>query len=228
MKCLFAELEKNKTYNGEIEYEDGTREKHRFVAENERLLFVFAPRYRRQGWRIAEHEGKFVFNGKVIKYFIITPEKSPVEEYIDDLLKYKNYIEKYSLPGTWQELKEDIARITPEKIEELRKYDGEIKSHFEAWEKAGEIGLLRIEKYKTTTLTSNKMPIIDHQRLKEAIKNREDIIIYWRGSYDYSVHCKKCEDGDYRMWFSAEYKGCGNGHYYLLLDDNHCIFVEDD
>lgn len=29
-------------------------------------------------------------------------------------------------------------------------------------------------------------------------------------------------------WYSEEYRGCGNGHYYLALDNNLALFAEDD
>ena len=51
--------------------------------------------------------------------------------------------------------------------------------------------------------------------------------VRWYGSYDYSVSVSK-KDGVLRGWYSAEYKGCGNGHYFLLLDATHAIFYEDD
>ena len=50
----------------------------------------------------------------------------------------------------------------------------------------------------------------------------------WYGSYDYSIEVRKNDDGTIYGWYSAEYKGCGNGHYYLLLDAEHAIFCEDD
>lgn len=50
----------------------------------------------------------------------------------------------------------------------------------------------------------------------------------WYGNYDYSVEFLKNEEGKLQGWYSAEYKGCGNGHYYLLLDTSHAIFYEDD
>lgn len=52
--------------------------------------------------------------------------------------------------------------------------------------------------------------------------------ISWRGSYDYSVSLQRDSEGVCRGWFSAEYKGCGNGHYYLLLDASHALYLEDD
>jgi hypothetical protein len=51
---------------------------------------------------------------------------------------------------------------------------------------------------------------------------------YWYGSYDYSIEVRKNQDGTLCGWYSAEYKGTGNGHYYLLLDAEHAIYYEDD
>jgi hypothetical protein len=31
-----------------------------------------------------------------------------------------------------------------------------------------------------------------------------------------------------KAWYSEEYRGCGNGHYYLALDATHALFYEDD
>lgn len=64
--------------------------------------------------------------------------------------------------------------------------------------------------------------------LSSAIMEKSMHRVSWRGNYDYSIEVSKASDGILRGWFSAEYKGCGNGHYYLLFDDRHAIFVEDD
>jgi hypothetical protein len=31
-----------------------------------------------------------------------------------------------------------------------------------------------------------------------------------------------------KAWYSEEFRGCGNGHYYVALNSTHCLFVEDD
>lgn len=51
---------------------------------------------------------------------------------------------------------------------------------------------------------------------------------YWYGGYDYHIEVRKNEDGSLYAWYSAEYKGCGNGHYYILLDAEHALYLEDD
>lgn len=70
------------------------------------------------------------------------------------------------------------------------------------------------------------------QRVKEGEsstkEHRNSETMRWYGSYDYSIEFHKDEQGEIKAWYSAEYKGCGNGHYYLLLDTTHAIFYEDD
>ena len=63
--------------------------------------------------------------------------------------------------------------------------------------------------------------------LAENIANKVNISHRWVNGYDnsYEVHFDK----DFpRAWYSEEFRGCGNGHYYFLLDNCHAIFGEDD
>lgn len=46
-----------------------------------------------------------------------------------------------------------------------------------------------------------------------------------RAGYDVSFEYD-AETG--RAWYSEEYRDCGNGHYYLALDESTAIFCEDD
>ncbi len=83
---------------------------------------------------------------------------------------------------------------------------------------------------------------IQRQRLKDAIESKQHIEINDRANYDISVEFRPAnhtfpEDhfakGSlptpyHRCWYSEEYKGCGNGHYYLGIDHIHALFYEDD
>jgi hypothetical protein len=40
-------------------------------------------------------------------------------------------------------------------------------------------------------------------------------------SFEYNPNTNKA-------WYSEEYKNCGNGHYYLALNDTHAMYYEDD
>ena len=72
---------------------------------------------------------------------------------------------------------------------------------------------------------------IIRNNLREAIKENRS---YNSGRYyfmgrDVSISYEpdKTEKG-YNCWYQREYKNCGNGDYYLALDDKHVLFVERD
>ena len=44
-------------------------------------------------------------------------------------------------------------------------------------------------------------------------------------SYDVSFQLKAKER---KAWYSEEYRGCGNGHYYLALNHSCALFYEHD
>lgn len=41
-------------------------------------------------------------------------------------------------------------------------------------------------------------------------------------------HTENNSDGIKRAWYSEEYRGCGNGHYYLAIDHERAIYYEKD
>jgi len=61
----------------------------------------------------------------------------------------------------------------------------------------------------------------------ECIKNGTNFHRRWENGYDNSVEIAN-RDGEKLAWYSEEYRGCGNGHYYLMFDATHAIFYEDD
>ena len=69
----------------------------------------------------------------------------------------------------------------------------------------------------------------DNTRIKEEIAQRlekkEDFSFSTRVSYDVSFEYNAEKK---RAWYSEEYKGYGNGHYYLAIDNTTAVFCEDD
>jgi len=65
--------------------------------------------------------------------------------------------------------------------------------------------------------------------IANALENKTPIRIStdgrWTGGYDVSYNY---QPEDNKAWYSEEYRGCGNGHYYLGLDATHALFYEDD
>ena len=52
---------------------------------------------------------------------------------------------------------------------------------------------------------------------------KDSYFTYW--SYDYSI---STDPENKKAWYSAEYKWCGNWHYYIMLDWDTALFMEDD
>ena len=88
-------------------------------------------------------------------------------------------------------------------------------------------------RYETRSI-KDVFSLVQLEGLAWAIENKIDYSItkYYYGispnGRDYSVETKLGKDGVFRAWFSSEYKGCGNGDYYLLINPTQAIFVEKD
>lgn len=61
----------------------------------------------------------------------------------------------------------------------------------------------------------------------DCIKNGREFSRQWENGYDNSVEIAN-RNGEKLAWYSEEYRGCGNGHYYLMFDATHAIFYEND
>jgi hypothetical protein len=65
------------------------------------------------------------------------------------------------------------------------------------------------------------------QQLREAIASKTAVgNILSRGrfaGYDISISVEAGDDGSIHGFLSLEYKGCGNGYYYLLINDENFI-----
>lgn len=78
------------------------------------------------------------------------------------------------------------------------------------------ISLKTIEKYCGEQIVNS---------FKDAIKNRENFHFYRFdfGGYDGSLWVNVFENGTINAGFSKEYRNCGNGYYYMLINDDNFI-----
>lgn len=83
----------------------------------------------------------------------------------------------------------------------------------------GKIKTINYESWEKTLISKN---------FADAIANKTKFSWRWTKGYDNSIECRYFEDGIMRAWYSEEYRGCGNGHYYIALDATHALFVEND
>ena len=68
------------------------------------------------------------------------------------------------------------------------------------------------------------------KELKHNLDNKINCEYHWQGFYDYSlrVNFKDYKNGYGCAFLSCEYRGCGNWHYYYLVNEKMAIHVEDD
>ena len=78
------------------------------------------------------------------------------------------------------------------------------------------IGLATIEKYCSSW---------DMARFRTALKQGEKFSTgrFDFCGYDGTLWCEPRENGDMAAGFSKEYRNCGNGYYYLLINDEYMI-----
>lgn len=63
------------------------------------------------------------------------------------------------------------------------------------------------------------------QQIKNAINNKEKFHVSGQAGYDVSFEYNPETKS---AWYSEEFRGCGNGHYYLALNETHAFHYEDD
>lgn len=61
--------------------------------------------------------------------------------------------------------------------------------------------------------------------IQEKMDAKEKYRTWGRSSYDVSFEYNPENN---HAWYSEEFRGCGNGHYYLALNSTHALFAEDD
>ena len=188
---------------------------------------------------ICEYEYKSKAYGYLIPYSDVTSwvDIKPIKN-TTDFIKVKNFLTnvvKYlSASGLWENIKNDYVIILAQGDDylkhvlsldwsEQRKYLEEtigVYFHVDSIIRSARKGIVSInyDKWDRNAI---------RERAKQCIENGEKYTHRWEKGYDnsieFSVHGgRKCG------WYSTEYRGCCNGHYYLALDEKRAIFCETD
>ena len=165
-------------------------------------------------------------DGALLHVTLPAPRLTPAQTYAENVRKWAAYVLKWTPADCWPELRRDAKAATPDTLAAFAALD--LPGGYEAWEVAPDHGLPRIERHRPTTVATQGAAQWTRNAIASHFALREDFSRHWRSSYDCTASGRRCPDGVYRAWLSAEYKDCGNGHYYLLLDGFHAIFAEDD
>ena len=140
--------------------------------------------------------------------------------------------------GLWGDIKGEIDTFLSLPEDEMEKFMEDVENDrlFEAaWDKKYSWfhtyqifdSFLRNKCWKSINFHKRKREY-EVGRIQEALKNKTGYRNYWTNGYDNSVEVAIDEDGKMRAWYSEEFRGCANGHYYLMFDATHAIFYEDD
>jgi len=81
---------------------------------------------------------------------------------------------------------------------------------------------------KIKKMRFHKNSEVNNERMAEVaelLKNKKKGFVSGRVNYD--IHFEYNPEIN-KAFYNEEFKNCGNGHYYLALDDTHALFYEDD
>jgi hypothetical protein len=203
-----------------ITYHDGRKENKRLFISTNDCVCEFHKHSNRKGTEICYHE----INNVALK----SKQKSEIVVCRDNLQKVVKYL---SISGLWQhhlECAKLFLSMTDEELLSYKNYDkyNTLVQNGNRWfgfdcflNLFGKcIKCANFESYEREYLKT---------RLSSALSNKDNISYRWRKGYDNSIEIRFDEDCA-KGWYSEEYKGCVNGHYYFLLDNCHVLFGEDD
>lgn len=146
-------------------------------------------------------------------------------------------LDMLSESGLWSDIKKEIEEFLKLSNEDIKSdfvdkgvyslYQSKKYGWFKTYQIFGEF--LKEKCWKTPSFdkwdTSKQLTLTNVQN---AIEFKRNFSTYWRNGYDNTLSIEIDSNGNARGYYSEEFKGCGNGHYYLLFDYKHAIFYEDD
>ena len=206
-----------------VTYADGRKELKRLFVCSNNYVCEFGKRSRTRGY-VLYLEG-------IVKVEV-KPEKSEIDMCRDNLKKVVKYL---SASGLWSPMikgAEYLLSLTDEELLSMKDHN----NYYKRMEPLREQGIwwwgsecfINLFYTKIRTMRSPKYLKGYHtEQIKSALAEKRNCQDRWRDGYDNSFeirHDNECVRG----WYSEEYKDCGNGHYYFLLDETHIIFAEND
>lgn len=148
----------------------------------------------------------------------------------------KNVIKYLSASGLWKCIKDDYTKILEQGDEYLKKTISlDFSEQRQFLQETIGVESFHVDNIVYSALKGIKTINYDkYEReyrrgwIGDRMKNKENFCFYWKNGYDCSVEFREDDDGYYLGWYSEEYVGRGNGHYYLALDEKRAIFCEHD
>ena len=216
-----ASITESNNHNFLVTLQNGTKERKRLFISVDGLVCEFNKRSRTRGRFVM-----FVNDWLEVKPIVGNTDKVRIcKRSTKQIIKY------LSASGLWPVILENMMKLQQLNDNELEhlllcEYD-ELRTYLESR------GIEHISVDMFHSLISDRAVRTvnwgDNDWIKQGYKNalntKRDYSMRWTVQYDNSIEYKT--EGN-RAWYSEEFRGTGNGHYYLLLDEKHIAFREDD
>ncbi len=228
-----------KPYQKFLVREKSSGETYRAMKESDDNAFVYAKGKRSRGYRMMADT--------FCTWYELLPQKDPGEAW---KRRVKKVTQKLETSGLWPDLLKMFRNLMfmdyadRERIKEIERtldYNPErteedYKVIFgEFWDKYpfmfGPSGADWFYLYSMSDANTKSMyfgktyNIAIKERIKEALELKKELKESAKAGYDVSF---QYEPDRNKAWYSEEYRGCGNGHYYLAIDATTALFCEDD
>lgn len=152
------------------------------------------------------------YSREEINSMIYKDKKSNEELFTQGLKTALKYLNN---SGLWENIKKDIEVMLSIGYEKSKQRE-DLRSTFYMFD---------VPKIKAISLGKKYLTQEYTEKIQEAYNKKEPLSFRWRAGYDLSFEYNPEKN---KAWWSEEYRGCGNGHYYLMLDNKHALFCEDD
>lgn len=203
----------------------------RACKENDEYVFVLSPNSRKYGQR-------YMADTFLSLYTIKETDEGAAWK-----RRLQNVVNRLERTGLWKEVKEvyeNLLKVDYEDWRAMRSINWHERENAEVWSKYkekypfcfNEKGIINsdyifeLSACRTKSMYFGKWsnPIVK-ERIAKAISEKKKIEERAYENYDVSF---SYDPEQKRAWYSEEYKGCGNGHYYLAVDNSMAVFCEDD
>ncbi len=222
-----------RTKNFRLTTKDGKSQNARLFVSQDGYPAYFAGRSRTRGYRLSDSQCDQL---KSVTPLGVHSEASDKLIHMDKRVKRALGYLKSS--GLWKGLADAFSNylsLSEEERSEFAEctYEGNFKplhdkyEWLEVWDELFE-GVISKRGIKSVNYYSDEKDEIISQ-MKDALDSGKKYYHSWTKGYDNSVSVQHSASRGYPIGnYSEEYRGTGNGHYYILLDFTHALFCEDD
>lgn len=177
--------------------------------------FVYAKGKRRRGFPMSKESFESLYTPVVIDY------NKQMRKGLERIIKLLNN------SGLWSNFKKNVECLRGVLVNNPQDFE---KGLYGSYEERSEMKLKYNVDFSQDFLYKIVIKTIrfddyDRNLIKKAMEEKRNINLRDVKGYDISAEY----DSEKNMaWYSEEYRGCANGHYYIMLDAIHALYIEKD